>query len=66
MTTTELTRKLQELGTGNTATVFFRDGQVIRGGMLFNSVQQSGVIIDPDQEVERRFQAHEVAKVWRR
>ena len=62
----ELIHKLDELGTGDTATVFFHDGQVIRGGMLFNRVQRSGVIIDPEQEVERRFKAHEVAKVWRR
>ena len=66
MTTTELVQKLEQLGTGDTATVFFRDGEVIRGGMLFNSVQEAGVIIDPDTEVERRFHAREVSKVWRR
>ena len=30
------------------------------------SLYELGVIIDPETEMERRFNAHEVAKVWRR
>ncbi len=34
--------------------------------MLYNPLQQRGVIIDPMTETERRFEANEVAKIWRR
>jgi hypothetical protein len=34
--------------------------------MLYNPHQQRGVIIDPGSETQRRFEASEVAKVWRR
>jgi len=66
MSTLELCAKLESLGAGDVATVFFKDGQVIRGGMLYNPLQQRGVIIDPMTETERRFEANEVAKIWRR
>jgi hypothetical protein len=66
MSTLELCAKLESLGAGDVATVFFKDGQVIRGGMLYNPLQQRGVIIDPLTETERRFEANEVAKIWRR
>ncbi len=66
MTTLELCAKLESVGSGEVATLFFKDGEVIRGGMLYNSTQQRGVIIDPDTETERRFEANEVSKVWRR
>ncbi len=65
MTTLELCAKLDSLDAGETATVFFKDGEIIRGGMLYNSVQQRGVIINPESETQRRFEANEVAKVWR-
>ena len=66
MSTLELCAKLESLGAGDVATVFFKDGQCIRGGMLYNPLQQRGVIIDPMTETERRFEANEVAKIWRR
>lgn len=66
MTTLELCAKLDSIEAGEVATLFFKDGEVIRGGMLYNSVQQRGVIIDPASETQRRFEAEEVAKVWRR
>ncbi len=66
MTTLELCAKLDSIEAGEVATLFFKDGEVIRGGMLYNSVQQRGVIIDPASETQRRFEADEVAKVWRR
>lgn len=65
MTTLELCAKLDSIDAGEVATLFFKDGEVIRGGMLYNSVQQRGVIIDPQTETQRRFEAGEVAKVWR-
>jgi hypothetical protein len=66
MTTLELCAKLESLDAGEVATLFFKDGEIIRGGMLYNAVQQRGVIIDPTTETQRRFEANEVAKVWRR
>ena len=66
MSSLELCAKLDSIGPGEVATLFFKDGEVIRGGMLYNSTQQRGVIIDPELEVERRFEASEVTKVWRR
>jgi hypothetical protein len=66
MTTLELCAKLESLSAGDVATLFFKDGEIIRGGMLYNPVQQRGVIIDPGTETQRRFEASEVAKVWRR
>lgn len=66
MSTLELCAKLESLGAGDVATIFFKDGQIIRGGMLYNPLQQRGVIIDPMTETERRFEASEVAKIWRR
>ena len=66
MSTLELNAKLDSICAGDTATLFFKDGDVIRGGMLYNSVQQRGVIINPDSEVQRRFEANEVSKVWRK
>ena len=66
MTTLELCAKLDSIDAGEVATLFFKDGEVIRGGMLYNSTQQRGVIIDPDNETQRRFESNEVAKVWRR
>ena len=62
----ELCAKLESLGAGDIATLFFKDGEMIRGGMLYNSTQQRGVIIDPGTETQRRFEANEVAKVWRK
>ncbi|MGQ0554100.1 MAG: hypothetical protein ACT4PU_12880 [Planctomycetota bacterium] len=66
MTTLELCAKLESVSAGDVATLFFKDGEVIRGGMLYNPIQQRGVIIDPGTETQRRFEASEVAKVWRR
>ncbi len=66
MTTLELCAKLDSIDAGEVATLFFKDGEIIRGGMLYNSTQQRGVIIDPGSETQRRFEANEVAKVWRR
>ncbi|GJM20965.1 MAG: hypothetical protein DHS20C15_08800 [Planctomycetota bacterium] len=66
MTTLELNAKLDSIDAGDTATLFFKDGEIIRGGMLYNSTQQRGVIINPDAETQRRFEAEEVAKVWRK
>ena len=66
MSTLELCAKLESIDAGEAATLFFKDGEVIRGGMLYNSVQQRGVIIDPGTETQRRFEANEVSKVWRR
>lgn len=66
MSTLELNAKLDSISAGDTATLFFKDGDVIRGGMLYNSIQQRGVIINPDSEIQRRFEADEVAKVWRK
>jgi hypothetical protein len=66
MPSLELCAKLESLGAGEVATVFFKDGEVIRGGMLYNPLQQRGVIIDPTTETQRRFEATEVARVWRR
>ena len=66
MSTLELCAKLESIDAGEVATLFFKDGEVIRGGMLYNSVQQRGVIIDPGTETQRRFEANEVSKVWRR
>jgi trehalose utilization protein len=66
MTTLELCAKLDSIDAGEVATLFFKDGEIIRGGMLYNSTQQRGVIIDPGTETQRRFEANEVAKVWRR
>ncbi len=66
MTTLELCAKLESIDAGEVATLFFKDGEVIRGGMLYNAVQQRGVIIDPSTETQRRFEANEVSKVWRR
>ena len=65
MTTLELCAKLDSIDAGEVATLFFKDGEIIRGGMLYNSTQQRGVIIDPGSETQRRFEANEVAKVWR-
>jgi hypothetical protein len=65
MTTLELSAKLDSIDAGDVATLFFKDGEIIRGGMLYNSVQQRGVIINPSSETQRRFEATEVAKVWR-
>jgi len=65
MTTLELCAKLDSIEAGDVATLFFKDGEIIRGGMLYNSVQQRGVIINPSSETQRRFEANEVAKVWR-
>jgi hypothetical protein len=65
MTTLELCAKLDSIEAGDVATLFFKDGEIIRGGMLYNSVQQRGVIINPNSETQRRFEANEVAKVWR-
>lgn len=65
MSTLELCAKLDSISPGDEATLFFKDGQIIRGGMLYNSTQQRGVIINPDTEIQRRFEASEVAKVWR-
>lgn len=65
MSSLELCAKLDSIGAGETATLFFKDGEVIQGGMLYNSVQQRGVIIDPETETERRFESSEVSKVWR-
>ena len=66
MTTLELCAKLDSIIAGETATLLFKDGEVIRGGMLYNSVQRRGVIIDPATETQRRFEAREVARVSRR
>ena len=66
MTTLELCAKLDSIDAGEVATLFFKAGEIIRGGMLYNSTQQRGVIIDPGSETQRRFEANEVAKVWRR
>ena len=66
MSSLELNAKLDSIGAGDTATLFFKDGDVIRGGMLYNSTQQRGVIINPDSEIQRRFEANEVSKVWRK
>jgi len=66
MPTLELCAKLESVAAGDTATLFFKDGETIRGGMLYNSTQQRGVIIDPGTETQRRFEASEVSKVWRR
>lgn len=66
MSTLELCAKLDSFDPGDVATLFFKDGAIIRGGMLYNSVQQRGVIIDPENETQRRFEANEVSKVWRR
>ncbi|MHC5210187.1 MAG: hypothetical protein ACYTG2_05655 [Planctomycetota bacterium] len=66
MTSLELCAKLESLNAGEVATIFFKDGEIIRGGMLYNPHQQRGVIIDPGSETQRRFEASEVAKVWRR
>ena len=63
MTTLELCAKLDSIIAGETATLLFKDGEIIRGGMLYNSVQQRGVIIDPENETQRRFEAREVARV---
>jgi len=65
MSTLELCAKLDSIEPGDVATLFFKDGEIIRGGMLYNSVQQRGVIINPTSETQRRFEANEVAKVWR-
>lgn len=65
MSTLELCAKLDSIEPGDVATLFFKDGEIIRGGMLYNSVQQRGVIINPTSETQRRFEADEVAKVWR-
>ena len=65
MTTLELCAKLDSIEAGDVATLFFKDGAIISGGMLYNSVQQRGVIINPDSEMQRRFEANEVAKIWR-
>jgi len=65
MTTLELSAKLDSIMAGDVATLFFKDGEIIRGGMLYNSTQQRGVIINPNSETQRRFEATEVAKVWR-
>lgn len=65
MSTLELCAKLDSIDAGEVATLYFKDGEVIRGGMLYNSVQQRGVIIDPESETQRRFEANEVSKVWR-
>lgn len=65
MTTLELCAKLDSIEAGDVATLFFKDGEIIRGGMLYNSTQQRGVIINPDSETQRRFEANEVSKVWR-
>ncbi|MFT7464859.1 MAG: hypothetical protein ACI9EF_003219 [Pseudohongiellaceae bacterium] len=65
MTTLELCAKLDSFCAGDEATLFFKDGEIIRGGMLYNSTQQRGVIINPASETQRRFEANEVAKVWR-
>lgn len=66
MTTLELCAKLDSLEPGEIATLFFKDGEIIRGGMLYNSIQQRGVIIDPDTETQRRFEASEVSRISRR
>ena len=65
MTTLELCAKLESLNAGSEDTLFFKDGEIIRGGMLYNSTQQRGVIINPVSETERRFESSEIAKVWR-
>lgn len=65
MSTLELCAKLDSIDPGEVATLFFKDGEIIRGGMLYNSTQQRGVIINPDSESQRRFEANEVAKIWR-
>ncbi|MDG2150303.1 MAG: hypothetical protein P8N09_12345 [Planctomycetota bacterium] len=65
MTTLELSAKLDSIEAGDVATLFFKDGEIIRGGMLYNSTQQRGVIINPNSETQRRFEATEVSKVWR-
>ena len=66
MTTLELCAKLESICAGDVATILFKDGVQIRGGMLYNALQQRGVIIDPVSETERRFEANEVARVDRR
>ncbi|MED5330913.1 MAG: hypothetical protein VX916_06440 [Planctomycetota bacterium] len=66
MSGVELRAKLASVSPGDLATLFFIDGGVVRGPMLYNAIQGRGVIIDPEGEAERRFEANEVARVWRR